>query len=343
LKDYKYRTLGFKALSISGGFSGEVGNASALNVGQSKMRGFYLAPSQINYTRFISTDKRVHTSSFSFFPSAESFYNELNGKDENRSNLHYQFGWDFHDRFYNKTNWFFEVGNRLIHGLDHNRYSDSVYHQRFDHQELYDQATLGFGKGRIEMVGDAQMALFILNDLQQQGLLNGPVLPEVASNFARLITDIHNQRVFDFRRKRIYEFTQIDSFLRSNGLVSTPDIRHFTIINDNWTLAYTPNRLSGSNWFLRLQPSAGIRKSTSENSQSGSTLSSRQTTKDYTLFPVVGYEKFVPVNLRWQRNMSISLSWTSEWENTHSNYNNNGTASEDNNDRKVSQSLFSSY
>ncbi len=51
------------------------------------------------------------------------------------------------------------------------------------------------------MVQDAQMALYILNDLQQQGLLNAPVSPEIAQSFAELITDIRNKRVFDSRRK----------------------------------------------------------------------------------------------------------------------------------------------
>jgi hypothetical protein len=329
LKDYKYRTPGFKVLAVSIGFSGQVSDLTSQGLTHDKNRGFALYPSQLNYARFISTDKRIHTSILSFGTWAQSTYNESNGKATKYNYLNYGFSWDWNDRFYKKNNWFFEVGNSLNNNLGINRQKDTLASRRYYTMEIGDKVTLGLGKGRVERVQDAQMALYILNDLQQQDLLSAPVRPEVARNFAKLITDINNKRVFDYRRKRIYELTQIDSFLRSSGLFTETDIRHFTIINDNWTLAFTPSRLSGSNWFIRVEPSADIEKNSLNTTQASSFTTAERTTKIFTLSPVVGYEKFVPVNLKWQRNMSVSLSWSSGWWHSLSKDNANGTALED--------------
>lgn len=312
LKDYQYRTPGFKALSIAVNFSGSISNATTQNLSEAKDRSFNLLPSQLGYARFISTDKRMHTSSFSFTPYIQSHYAETNGKATKSSNFQYNFTWNRNDRFYKNNKWFFEIGNQLSNAMGATRNKDSLANNRYNTMQAEDRVSLGFGKGRIEMVQDAQMALYILNDLQEQGLLQGPVRPEVARNFAKLITDINNKRVFDNRKRRIYELTQIESFLRSSALVTETDIRHFTIINDNWALAYNPGRLSGSDWFVRLQPSAGFQRSTWNTPQQTITTS-RNTNKSFAVGPAIGYEKYVPVNLKWQRNFTASLSWQTMW------------------------------
>jgi hypothetical protein len=170
--------------------------------------------------------------------------------------------------------------------------------------------SFGFGKGRIEPVQDAQMALFIINDLAQQGLLQKKADAETTLELAQLITDINNRRVFDFRRRRIYELTRIDEFLRSKGLVEKTDIRVFTTINDNWALAFNPVRFAGTSWFARLQPSVnfsrGARNNTLGNTKTN--LSSRGET--FILAPVIGVERYIPVNLHWQRNMGANISWS---------------------------------
>ena len=119
---------------------------------------------------------------------------------------------------------------------------------------IKDNPILGLGKGRIEMVNDAQMALFILNDLENQGLIVNKGSREQQYAFAEVITDINNQRVFDNRRKRIYELQRIDSFIKTSGLSSTTDIRHFTTINDNWIYAFNPLRQHGNQWYVSINP-----------------------------------------------------------------------------------------
>jgi hypothetical protein len=340
LKDYQYRTPGFKALSIAANFSGSINSSKNVDLAQTKDQNFSLLPSQFNYSRFISTDKRVHTSYFTLSPSAQYYSTNNDSQNAKSSALQYAFAWDRSDRFYKNSKWFFEIGNYLSNSWEKLWHHNATLNDRLNYLQIEDKVSLGFGKGRVEMVQDAQMALYILNDLQQEGLLQVSVQPEVAGNFAKLITAMNNQRVFDSRRKRIYELTQIDSFLRNSGLLNETDIRHFTIINDNWALAYNPGRKSGSDWFIRVQPSAGFQKNTSNSSQQLNTSSSSQITKSFELTPMIGYEKFVPVNLKWQRNMIVSFSYHTVWNDADAKSNFNGTETKLNTSSHETESGF---
>jgi hypothetical protein len=168
--------------------------------------------------------------------------------------------------------------------------------------------TFGIGKGRIERVQDAQMAFYILNDLNKQGLLNVEATPALTNAFAQLITEINNRRVFDTRKRRIYELTKIDSFLRVSGLVNRTDIRHFTTVNDDWAFAINPYRLAGVAWFARLKP--GISYSRFRSNQKTVPVStSKEDIFTLSITPEIGFEKYVPVSLQWQQNVGVSIDY----------------------------------
>ena len=141
-------------------------------------------------------------------------------------------------------------------------------------------------------------------------------------------------------KKRIYELTKIDSFLRSSGLVDITDIRHFTIINDNWALANNPGRSSGSAWFVRVQPSAGIHKYKTSYTDTTRKTTGTNTDKFFNLVPVIGFEKYVPANLKWQHNMYVSVSWSPYWTDQHSRSNINRTESETSQSSHQSEAVF---
>ena len=306
LKDYKYRTPGFQALFIQFNASGALSDAGLGNAKTDKT--FSLSPSQFAYLKIISTDKRLHQSTFSFVPSYNYWSNERYAQ-RSTGELLLQFDWNRNDRFYKNGGWFIEAGNRLGASVLNYKQTDTVNKSRQAGQSVYDEITIGFGRGRIERVQDAQMALFILNDLAAQGLLSEPATPQKANAFAQLITSINNQRVFDFRRRRIYELTMLDSFLRSSGLVKTTDIRHFTTINDNWSLSINPSRLSGSNWYVRLKPNGSYGWGNARNSYAGREERQNSRLSIIGLSPVVGYEIYVPRNLKWQFNRGVSISY----------------------------------
>ena len=329
LKNYKYRTPGFRSLILDIGFSGALGNTKNADTITTSGHHFQLTPLNLSYSRTFSTDKRVHTTSLSFSPAGQTTSSRQNHYETSVRNWVYDLSWDRRDRFYRQNQWFFELGNRLSHSFGSYRQEDTSFLYKQHRLAVEDQISLGFGKGRIEMVQDAQMALYILNDLQEQGLISRPVPAGVVEDLAQLVTEINNQRVFDNRKRRMYELTRIENFLREKGLVEATDIRHFVIINDNWTLAYNPFRSSGSSWFVNVAPSAGLQRNRTESNYPGYGTH-QQKTRFFQLSPLVGYERFIPVNLKWQRNMRVVLSWLTNWQDDHATYHYNGSDTQNN-------------
>jgi hypothetical protein len=343
LKDYKYRTPGYRALEVSVSFNGNTTNDKSSGVEAHKQHLFQLYPSSITYWRNFSTEKRWHTSTVLF----SSYF--LSDKETTASgsvkgkNLQAAVDWRSEDRFYKRDNWFFQLGNSLYAKEDYTKGWGLSDQHNTNVLSVNETPLIGLGKGRVEWVQDAQMALFILNDLAQQGLLNTMPDAELTNQFAQLITEINNRRVFDFRKKRIYQLTSIEKFLREKGITPSTDIRHFTIIDDNWTLALNPYRLSGSYWYFQLQPSAEFGKS----NQTVEYLSSKTIyeARSYILGagPNAGYENDKPINLKWQRNMGTSLAWKRERIQQNNKNIQNGTTQENKTGLTQTETSFDAF
>lgn len=269
-----------------------------------------MAPSRIAYTRIISTGKRLHQSSFALSPWADFSTAKQNNEEKKQNGLESSFRWECTDRFYKNGLWFFEVGNLLNASFSRTRLTDTARKLTDNKPGFQNTLSIGFGRGRIERVQDAQMALYILNDLRAQGLLSAPVTPATVNSFAQLITDINNKRVFDTRRRRIYELTRIDSFLQSSGLAGKTDIRHFTTVNDNWAFAINPYRQAGTAWFVRLKPAVSYSgENYDERFTAGGFSQSKSSRFTLALTPETGIEKYVPLSLKWQINEGASLAY----------------------------------
>lgn len=106
------------------------------------------------------------------------------------------------------------------------------------------------GYGRIENVTDARQAIYILDDLNKKNRLTHEPTPDEAFEFADFITTVLNKRIIDSREKRIYEYTLIDSFLVSKGLISKSDGKYFGVLSDNWNYARTQSWLKGNKLYL---------------------------------------------------------------------------------------------
>lgn len=312
LKDYKYRTEGYRALEFTASLNGSNVNFKQSGAEETKDNYFQLYPSWINYRKVFSSDKRWHTSYISFSPSLLSHTEGTDQLKAKGKNAKASVDWQLDDRFYKSNNWFFQLGNHLYAKEDFTKQLFSQSKTRTNVSGVDETLVIGFGKGRIEMVEDAQMALFILNDLQEQGLLS--TMPDAATinQFAQLITAINNRRIFDSRKRRIYQLTQIESFLREKDITPVTDIRHFTIIDDNWTLAFNPSRLSGSDWYLTINSSAEMGSADQKIEEAFSKTINKNNSMNLGIGPKLGYENYKPVNLKWQRNMGAWLSWQIE-------------------------------
>jgi len=312
LKDYKFRTPGVRGLELDINLSGGVLDSKVVNSNDIHYRSFNSNPS-LDYFKIISTDKRQHTSNFSLSPSYSSKFNstDLTGTKTRAANL---FGsWRRMDRFFFKKNTFFEIGNEFnTYGNSNRQFGGSIF-SNSGRINFQDQLSAGVGKGRLENVQDAQMAMFIVNDLKKMNLLDQDISPEKMNELAMLITGINNRRVFDSRRRRIYELTKVDSFFQANNFVKHSSIAYFTAVNDNWAFAFNPGRQAGTIYYFRVRPSVRWEHSKIEQNNPSSTYKGSDRSFTYGYEPVIGIEKQKPVNLFWQKSMGASLVFVQEW------------------------------
>ena len=301
LKDFKYRTTGYKTLELSTSFGAGVTD----NKGPQTVKGksFHLFPTSFSYNKIKSTDQKLCTSTF-LLTSDYNYYSNTDSSVDNKYHSgNANISWQLNNRFFKQNNWYWQISNILSSSGTLNEQND-IENTSI---EISNDLVLGFGKGRIEMVQDAQMALFILNDLRNQGLISNIPDAKTVNRFAQLITVVNNRRILDFRRKRIYELSQIDSFLRESGIAVSTDIRHFTVLNDNWAFGFNPLRSSGSDWFFRIIPMAEIIRA---KNVYGLGSSDRGLISDFGVRPQIGFENYKPINLKWQRNMGSAFSWS---------------------------------
>lgn len=302
IKNYKYRTPGFKALQLNLNASGDLYNAKGVNRTDVKGSNFN-SNSGINYYRIISTDKRQHITTINVNPVFSFFKNDNGGvRPERNRQIVLDADWSRIDRFFNSKNLFFEVGNELGAGSANQKSRSQFVDFKSESNTVSNMLILGVGKGRLENVQDAQMAKFILNDLQRMGLLDR--VPDAATEYelAVLITDINNRRVFDNRKRLIYELTRIDSFLQSKQLITAPSIAYFTTVNDNWLLAFNPGRLSGTRIYAQLKPGFSFNVAGYTLTDTTSFPYKNDTKRiEYFYEPEIGIEHHKPVTLQWQR------------------------------------------
>jgi hypothetical protein len=309
LKNYKYRTEGFQALALEFGMGGHASGQQQAAGTKTKGNSFTIQPTAVSYNRFRSTDKKLQQAGITAGASFSTSNVEYDKKESKYRSGSAVIGWNISERYFSKGQWFLELGHAANVNTGGSKVRDTLRDNRSRNPNLGANVSVGIGKGRIEAVQDAQMAMYILNDLQQQGLLQQPADAATTLELARLITDINNRRVFDSRRRRIYELTRIDEFLRNKGLVEKTDIRVFTTINDNWALAFNPQRLSGTSWYVRLQPSISWNKNYRNFKEATVNTEYNATGTSISWTPDIGIVRYTPVNLHWQRNMGATLTW----------------------------------
>lgn len=112
-----------------------------------------------------------------------------------------------------------------------------------------------FGWGRLEPIDDVFLAKFMVDDLKETGILTQDLTQEELFSLGSLMAFVRNQRIFDFRRLRMYELTEIDRWFTESGLVPDQDFRYFTILNDNWMFAFRNTRFSGNRLSFSIGPS----------------------------------------------------------------------------------------
>jgi|GEM_PF-4510636 len=113
---------------------------------------------------------------------------------------------------------------------------------------------LAIGNGRIEPISDLSLALFMLQDAVELGVNPADIHQEDIYDFAQLMAVVQNERVFDSRKKRIYELRTLYDFMESKGWVVPNDPGFFTVLTDNWIFTTYNFRNTGKRWRFGFTP-----------------------------------------------------------------------------------------
>ncbi|MDP2238448.1 MAG: hypothetical protein Q8J88_18620 [Bacteroidales bacterium] len=239
------------------------------------------------------------------------------------------FGFDVYssNRFYNPRLQFIEVrlqfkSDNQLSGMsdDLNPKNYPFNYKSTSNSYKFDIAIpLMVGKGRIEEVQDARLAVYILEDLEKSGdLAKKPDANEILE-VAKFITKIKNQRHFDHRLRLISEITAVDSLLDAIGLKGKSGASYFTLLNDNWSYSNGPIREAGKRFSIGLVPSIRHYSFNNQHYYNDSVANQSQLlnykneydqTQNHTGIQLLAdYRIEKPVNLYWQNSSTVSAGY----------------------------------
>jgi hypothetical protein len=219
------------------------------------------------------------------------------------------------NRIYNSNLFFFEPDIYFygyVSGGKQDRNSESSL-VRSGNVSTNIQVPLLVGHGRIEQVQDARLAVYIFEELQKEGRISRFPGTEEILEFSQLISRLKNERYFDYRLKKMEEIEKVDSFLQAKGLITKADARYFTIVNDNWDYAQGPVRESGKRLSAGFEPDLSYNRISVESTSTtpGDTSESKynRDNRELRMQVLALYEIEKPINLHWQKSMSVKISY----------------------------------
>ena len=217
------------------------------------------------------------------------------------------------NRFYNKNRNFIELDPGILIDNSQSKYhyeSTPAQDNSDNHFTANFSLPISVGHGRIEPIEDVRLAIYIIEELNKTGSINNLPQENVILEMAKEISKIKRQRFFDSRLRKIRELQVIDSFLIANKVISSNDIKYYTVLNDQWDYASGPVRSSG------LAVNAGIddrilinRYRRSETSNGASPVESELFSNLYNIAGFVQARYYKPINLYWQTSASLKTSY----------------------------------
>lgn len=321
LSDYKNPDYLYQSLDIDFYFSN---GFTILNNEISENRFYLRSSAGGDYLRYLNTAKRQAETSLElgagFFISNQNTETELNDKTKYKSFNHGEsLQFSTNQRFYNTKQQYFGTSVSLSSGLRGQKENkettgsiipdDSYISKNKDFLNSIN-AGIYIGKGRIEQVQDAQMAIYLLNDLQLLNRKNRDVSDEEVLELASLITKLKYKRFFDSRLRRIAEITAVDSFMQANQIAGKTDAMYFTSLYDNWAYANNPIRQSGYRGYFGLEGNLSLRNATSLRESdiidvNNPAYDNHDKLTGTGAFVVAGYLYEKPISLKWQKSAQV--------------------------------------
>jgi hypothetical protein len=317
LASYKLPEIKRSQLDLNLDLNGSSRFSSYHNEGSDKQKnssGSLNGPFSLSYNRYENSAKKQLTRNVELSLYPDFSYVSANGETRQKSSHMGVTGVASQVyRYYYRNTLFFEPDIQLNAATTAGRYRNagnlSLSADRSVSVSL--EVPLLMGKGRIEPVQDARLAVYILEDLYKQGRITRIPNQEEILALASLISEIKNKRFFDYRIRKIAEIEKVDSFLQAGGFISKADARYFTTLNDNWDNSAGPLRESGRRFSAGLVPNTYFAH-TYNRVEYDTTLTEYITKNNTSMFglrAVADYTVAIPMDLHWQKNWSLNVSY----------------------------------
>ncbi|MCF8232727.1 MAG: hypothetical protein K9J27_11115 [Bacteroidales bacterium] len=256
-----------------------------------------------DYNFYLNTDKKQYNTNITLdLSSGISVNKEDSEKIYENKKFNSRLSLDRVNRYYYQEGRFYEINANIgyFYQWDKNlEYKDRRY-------AFSGSIPLKIGLGRLEYVTDARHAMYIFDELADEGRLSEKPDKAEIEEFANLIARLKNKRFFDSRIRRIEELKGLDSALVAGGFTDQTDARYFTTLNDYWVYGGRPERQSGTRYSLAFIPGyylSGFKRNPETDTTDAQTIDEER--RAYSLNAGVQYERRKPVNRYWQNDITV--------------------------------------
>ncbi|MBK8700926.1 MAG: hypothetical protein IPN29_15855 [Saprospiraceae bacterium] len=193
--------------------------------------------------------------------------------------------------------------------LNYNTFINRLNHDE-DTKNFYLNPNVSFtyrvGKGRIEPIGPVFLARFMVEDLKENGLIDGTTIEdrfmagksqewsqEELFELGRLIAEQQNRRVFDLRIRNKDQIRKVVEHITRLKQLDPLDV--YAMVADNWQFAYQFDRSSGSRAYWGIKPGANVY------------LYNGAATYETSFGLERGWRKEMPVSYKRQKSLDASI------------------------------------
>lgn len=263
ISTFKLPNMSRSTLELTGRLSGNTTNSEydkTTNSGVEEIKGDNInGGATINYLLYTNSDKlqqlfRVSSTINSSFEKETT----TNPDYKNKRNMYNpRLSLDINSRYYKTANFFIGTTFGLLGDIYHSKNTlEAIYisEKSTNNYNTTAYVTVKTGIGRIEQVQDARKALLILEELQKEGFLDRQVTTEDAYQLATTLSRLNNKRFLDTRYIQGYHLAAIDTFLRSQELISNKEIRYYNTLNYMWRYGNNQIRESGLRYEVAATP-----------------------------------------------------------------------------------------
>jgi hypothetical protein len=235
--------------------------------------------------------------SFLYDKEERNFYAFKNSEGNLSGNLSF----NYNLKYFIRNKWFLTSVPEIAVGYQKYR-SKQNNNQEEKYNSYYtdNSVSLGFGKGRIEQVQDFRQAILLLNELAERGVLTRNAGETEIYELALLMSQLKNQRFFDYRKRKEHELASIDSFLTARGFLKDKDVSYFFGMEDMWSYGARQVRESGNQVQLTVKPGYYFRE--------GSTSIDFSKREFFDLNYNLQFESKKPLSLEWQRDFYAGIN-----------------------------------